>query len=109
LLTVNDGDLSSTATVSLKVNQGAVEPPPTTTPPAYDKKAPRLNFTGIIQEVGEDFIVVNDIKIWYTAKTSLRFKKTNGNYFEVGQSAKVKASSNVDGSATAKKIKAKKV
>jgi len=100
-LAASDGLLSAEDFVQVTVNPD----PSLSGPPPYDRKAPKANLKGLIQEIGIDFIVVDGIKVWYTDSTRIRYKKTTGKFFELGQSAVVRGSQNNDGSVSAKKIK----
>jgi probable HAF family extracellular repeat protein len=94
----------------------AVDPTPTPTPepappsspfPAIDNNAEPLEAAGTVTESGANYIVVNDMKIWFDDSATIKFEAGSSNTIVVGNKVEVKAYANIDGSFTAIKLKVK--
>jgi hypothetical protein len=72
--------------------------------PAINADAEPIETEGVIFEAGDDYFIVNGIKIWYDSSATVKFESGFGNTIDAGDEVQVEAYTNVDGSGTAIKF-----
>ena len=100
-LSVSDGILNDADIIVVTVNP---EPVVSNTPPPYNSNGEIIELQGLIQEVGDNYLVVAGSKVWITSLTVKKFEDGEGSTFQVGQNVELKGSANDDGSISAGKI-----
>ena len=72
--------------------------------PQPGPNAEEVNFKGVIDEVGSNYIVVSGATIYYTTDTLMTFEDETGGEFAVGQQTEVAGLQNSNGTVMATEI-----